>query len=118
MADLRKLFGENLRRAREKNGLSSVEFAKLFGVKPPYVTQMEQGKTGFSADSLFEASKILGVSAASLIADPKEQGNARLDLTMKILQKIPPASEGTLEAILDLLSDDPSEKAAVRAKRS
>lgn len=71
--DLAVAFGVNLRAARKGAGLSQSELARLAGVRPPFVCQVESGKTsarrGVSMATLYALAAALNVPPADLLPE-------------------------------------------------
>jgi transcriptional regulator with XRE-family HTH domain len=93
---------EGLRRQRIERGLTQTEMARLAGVSPSAVSQVETGHRGLALDTLLTLSDALGVSIDTLLDHRPEAGYvlARRD-------RIPPRRG------LVALLDDP--KAGLRA---
>jgi transcriptional regulator with XRE-family HTH domain len=65
--DMRALVGRNVRRIRERKGLTQEEFADLSGFSQQYISGLENGKRNPSIVSIYELSKALGVSHMDLV---------------------------------------------------
>lgn len=70
MADLRKVFAENLKSIMEERQISPTEFAKAINKTTSYVSQLRSGAVGFTADSLEEFARALRCEPWELIVDP------------------------------------------------
>lgn len=53
-------FGAELRKRREAKGISLRQLAKEVGVKPPYLSRVENGEVPASEELVLSAAKILG----------------------------------------------------------
>jgi transcriptional regulator with XRE-family HTH domain len=65
--DMRKLVGENVRRIRQRNGLTQEEFSNVSGFSQQYISGLEQGLRNPTVVTLYELAKALGVSHMDLI---------------------------------------------------
>jgi transcriptional regulator with XRE-family HTH domain len=61
------VIGRNIKRLREKAGLSQDALAKILGISRPAVTAIEQGRRRLSADELGRLAKALHVTADQII---------------------------------------------------
>jgi len=67
-------FGEEVRRLRERAGLSSTEAAGLLGMKQPQLSNVEAGKTGLTTDRLQRLAELAGVRNNPLIEALNDMG--------------------------------------------
>lgn len=67
--DVRKQFGQNLRRLRAERGLSQEELAYRAGVDTSYVSQMENGRRNPSLLVMAALAGVLQTSLADLLRD-------------------------------------------------
>lgn len=68
----RNHFALNLRRAREKLGLSQEALADAAGLHRTYVGSVERGERNISIDNIDRLALALGVSPASLLEEPEK----------------------------------------------
>lgn len=68
----RKHFALNLRKTRERLGLSQEVLADAAGLHRTYVGSVERGERNISIDNIERLAAALGVSPASLLAEPKQ----------------------------------------------
>jgi len=61
------MFGENLKKARIKKGITQKEFAEMVGVSGPMMTQIERGTKQASPPLIAEICKVLECTSDSLI---------------------------------------------------
>lgn len=64
---MRRVVGENVRRARAAAGLSQEELAERSGFSQQYLSGLERGKRNPTIVTLYEIAKALGVSHVSLV---------------------------------------------------
>ena len=69
--DMRRLVGQNVRRIREKEGLTQEEFAEISGFSQQYISGLEQGRRNPTVITLYELAVALGASHVDLIRPPK-----------------------------------------------
>jgi len=65
--DMRKLVGRNVRRIRQRKGLTQEQFAELSGFSQQYISSLEQGRHNPTVVTLFELATALGVSHTELV---------------------------------------------------
>ena len=65
--DMRALVGRNVRRIREKKGLTQERFAELSGFSQQYISGLENGRRNPSIVTIYELAKALGVSHIDLV---------------------------------------------------
>lgn len=71
--------GLRIRRIREKRNYSREELAGYAEISPKFLYEIETGRRGFSADTLFRISRALSVSSEIILED-KGQENARMEI--------------------------------------
>lgn len=71
--DMRKLVGQNVRRIRQKKGLTQEAFAEISGFSQQYLSSLEQGKRNPTIITLYELAVALGVSHVDLVKPQKKQ---------------------------------------------
>jgi transcriptional regulator with XRE-family HTH domain len=65
--DMRKLVGSNVRRLRQKQGLTQEQFADISGFSQQYISDLERGKRNPTVVTLFELAQALGVNHIELV---------------------------------------------------
>ena len=65
--DMHRLVGENVRRIRQKKGLTQEEFADISGFRQQYISGLEQGRRNPTVITLYELAVALGVSHLDLV---------------------------------------------------
>jgi transcriptional regulator with XRE-family HTH domain len=70
--DMRRLVGQNVRRMRQKRGLTQEQFAEISGVSQQYLSGLEKGKRNPTIVTVFELATALGVSHIDLLRPRKK----------------------------------------------
>ena len=65
--DMRKLVGKNVKRIREKKGLTQERLAEISGFSQQYISGLEQGRRNPTIITLYELAASLGVSHLELV---------------------------------------------------
>ena len=65
--DMRALVGRNVRRIRQKKGLTQEQFAELSGFSQQYLSDLERGQRNPTVVTVFELATALGVSHIELV---------------------------------------------------
>ena len=71
--DMRKLVGRNVKRIRQKKGLTQEKFAEISGFSQQYISSLENGRRNPTVVTLYELATALGVSHLDLLRPPKNQ---------------------------------------------
>lgn len=66
--DMRRIVGENVRRARLAAGLTQEQLAERSGFSQQYLSGLEQGKRNPTIVSIYELANALGVSHVELVS--------------------------------------------------
>jgi transcriptional regulator with XRE-family HTH domain len=69
--DMRKLVGKNVKRIREKKGLTQERLAEISGFSQQYISGVEQGRRNPTVITLYELAASLGVSHLELVRPVK-----------------------------------------------
>ena len=69
--DMRKLVGKNVKRIREKKGLTQERLAEISGFSQQYISGVEQGRRNPTIITLYELAASLGVSHLELVRPVK-----------------------------------------------
>jgi transcriptional regulator with XRE-family HTH domain len=72
--DMRRLVGDNVRRVREKKGLTQEQFADLSGFSQQYISSLERGRRNPTIITIYELAVALGVSHMDLVRSRKTVG--------------------------------------------
>ena len=65
--DMRKLVGRNVRRLRERKGLTQEKLAEISGFSQQYISGLEKGLRNPTIVTLYEVATALGVSHIDLV---------------------------------------------------
>jgi len=72
MSDIDSTIGAKALQIRKGAGLKQEDVAQVAGISRPFLSLLEQGKRGWSADLLVTVGDALGVGAAGLLPDPPQ----------------------------------------------
>ena len=72
--DMRKLVGQNIKRCRQRKGLTQEQFAALSGFSQQYLSGLERGLRNPTVVTLYELATALGVSHIDLLRPGKCKG--------------------------------------------
>ena len=70
--DMRKLVGANLKRIRQKKGLTQERFAEISGFSQQYLSGLERGHRNPTVVTVYEIAVALGVSHLDLLRPTKK----------------------------------------------
>ena len=70
--DMRKLVGRNVKRVREKTGLTQEKLSEISGFSQQYISGLEQGRRNPTIVTLYELSQALGVSHIELMRSHRD----------------------------------------------
>lgn len=70
--DILKVFGDNIKSIRIKNGLSQEKLAELCGLHRTYISDIERHSRNVSLDSIQKLASALGVECSTLLAEQKD----------------------------------------------
>jgi len=73
--DMRSLVGQNVRRIREKKGLTQEEFAERSGFSQQYISGLERGQRNPTVITVYELATALGVSHMDLLRPSRSQAH-------------------------------------------
>ena len=71
--DIRKVFGENLRKMRLEKGISQEKFAELCGLHRTYISDIECFHRNVSLDNIQKIADALGIQSFELLKENKRQ---------------------------------------------
>jgi transcriptional regulator with XRE-family HTH domain len=69
--DMRQLIGRNVKRLRQRKGLTQEQFAEVSGFSQQYISSLERGRRNPTVVTLYELATALGVSHMELIRPRK-----------------------------------------------
>lgn len=69
---LRAVFGENLRLARDAQGLTQRDLSNLSGVSQRHISKMERGEVSPGLDVVAELARHVGKTPSELLNPPKK----------------------------------------------
>ena len=69
--DMRQLVGRNVKRLRQRKGLTQEQFAEVSGFSQQYISSLERGARNPTVVTLYELATALGVSHMELIRPRK-----------------------------------------------
>ena len=75
--DMRRLVGRNVKRLREKKGLTQEQFAEISGFSQQYISSLERGRRNPTIITVYELSVALGVNHVDLIRPRKATHHER-----------------------------------------
>jgi transcriptional regulator with XRE-family HTH domain len=65
--DMRILVGRNVKRFRQRKGLTQAQFAEVSGFSQQYISSLERGRRNPTVVTLYELATALGVSHMELV---------------------------------------------------
>jgi transcriptional regulator with XRE-family HTH domain len=65
--DMRRLVGQNVRKIRQKRGLTQEKFAEISGFSQQYLSSLENGRRNPTVVTVYELATALGVSHMDLV---------------------------------------------------
>ena len=72
--DMRRIVGSNVRRIREKKGLSQERLAEISGFSQQYISGLEKGDRNPTVITVYELAAALRVSHMDLLRPAKPKG--------------------------------------------
>ena len=72
--DMRVLVGRNVKRIRERKGLTQEKFAELSGFSKHYISGLENGRRNPSIVTIYELARALGLSHMDLVRPSPAKG--------------------------------------------
>ena len=71
--DMRKLVGRNVRRIRQRKGLTQEQFAEISGFSQQYISGLEKGRRNPTVVTVYELASALGVSHVDLVRPLRDE---------------------------------------------
>lgn len=97
------IVGDNIRRIREKMELTQEELALRCDLTQGYINFLENGRRGYSRESLMKIANALGISISQLFEEGKEKGQIHIEETSPVYGK----RRSTYDEIVSLLNKLP-----------
>ncbi len=100
----KKIIGKRLRRQREDLELTREKFAEIVGISAPFLAELESGRKGMSAQTLYKICKNLPISANYLLLG-KDDFNKSGNTAMNIIEQIPTKYHAIILEFLTLFNE-------------
>lgn len=84
----KKIIGHRLRTQREELQLTREKFAEIVGISAPFLAEIESGRKGMSAETLYKICKNLPISANQILLG-KDNFNVSGNKIINLIEKIP-----------------------------
>ena len=104
MDRLYKLFGQKVKKIRERKKLSQAVVAKEIGLSRTSVTNIERGHQHISLHQLYELGRVLGVEVVELLPERGELIEKGA-IAQKLEQVATPLPEGTSEWVQSFMTN-------------
>jgi transcriptional regulator with XRE-family HTH domain len=75
--DLRKIFGQNMRAARIKAGLTQAQLAERTGLTQQYVSLVEAGHQNITIDTMAALARVIGRDVSALLRKERNRTGRR-----------------------------------------
>jgi transcriptional regulator with XRE-family HTH domain len=75
--DMRVLVGQNVKRFRQRKGLTQERFSELSGFTQQYISDLERGRRNPTVVTLFELAEALGISHVELVRPPRRRRSGK-----------------------------------------
>lgn len=95
----KEVVGKRVRRQREKMGLTRDQFAEQIEISPQFLAEIENGKKGMSAETLYKICKHTNASTDYILLGRQSGGDIATP-AIELLNKIPPQYSEIVEDIL------------------
>ena len=76
--DMRQVVGRNVRKARERRGLTQEQLAEQSGFSQQYISGLERGIRNPTIISVYELAQTLGLSHLDLLRPPRQGKTKRI----------------------------------------
>lgn len=91
--------GEQVKKARERNGITQEQLAEKIDVSPQYISDLERGVVGISVEKLKKLCVVLGVSSDEILF-----GNIQTESSAAFFEKISILSESQVLILSDIIN--------------
>lgn len=95
----KEIIGKRIRRQREQLSLIREEFSEKVGISPQFLAEIENGKKGMSAETLYKICDTFGISADYILLG-RQSANGTPTPAMDMLCNIPTQYTSMVEDIL------------------
>lgn len=89
--------GEQIKKAREKNGLTQEQFAEMIDKTPQFVSDLERGVCGISLETLSVICRRLNVSSDSLLFPDRSEND--VERISELFRRMTPEQLRVMEAL-------------------
>ena len=93
------LIGKRLRRQRENFGLTREKFSEKVDISPQFLAELENGKKGMSAETIYKICSVFPISADYLLFG-KETASNESTPVLDILSSLTEPQKNMLEELL------------------
>ena len=84
----KKIIGQRIRKQREDLQLTREKFAEIVGISAPFLAEIESGRKGMSAETLYKMCENLSLSANQILLG-KDNFSASGNKIISLIEKIP-----------------------------
>ena len=95
--------GKRMRRHRKAMSLTREQFSELVDISPQFLSEIENGTKGISAETLYKVCSKATASADYILLGRQNAGDVKTR-AVEILSKIPPEYSESVEEVLQNLS--------------
>lgn len=99
--DLYSAAGRRIRTLRELHHYSREQFSELIEISPKFLYEIETGKKGFSAYTLYKISDVLSVTSDYILTGKTE--SIGFDKATYLFTRFEPEQKGNVEKLLELV---------------
>ena len=100
----KQVIGKRVRRQRERLSLTRDQFAEQIDISPQFLAEIENGKKGMSAETLYKICEKAGASTDYILMGRQSMGEVNTP-AVELLAKIPPQYSEIVEDVLKSLLD-------------
>ena len=104
--ELAKHIGKEVRKQREYLGLTQDAASELLGISPQFLSEIERGIKGISADTLYKICTKLSISADTVLPGKRASANtsALIELIATLDEKYIPILEDIIKSFVKAIS--------------
>ena len=117
MTELKKIIAKNIKKYRQKAGLSQVALAKMMNIHSSSISNWEKGQNSIDIDTLFSFCKIVGVPIEKMVEETepdyivKIKGEPEIELLVEKARSLPARDVKHLLAYCDYIKNYVPDKA-------